>query len=397
MVYRDSWRARLTFLIAISTVLNHPTKKANPLRSSRKPLPVLGQPPLQLPKPPPPSFYDSYLKSISPLYDTFRSNEASSIAGPSSITLDDVPAQHPSQALPPLDSVPELFFESDFSLSNPSTWVSIVDQPDGATETRLEDTLSSHLDILERHLVHEITLRSSAFFSALSNLQDLHSESSSCLSRISSLQSSLQGVGSQQAQKGLDIIEEHEKLRVLRKTEAGLKQLIELDDLMRIAQVSVDAGDWAGGLGYLEDIVRWWETHGPLDPPLDPEEVGENPPDRTESPATLPLSTVPALSTLPFTFTQLSASISTQLQTSLKSLLLATLSRSDSNDGFNKDAFSDSVRPMLSGLVRCGDSRSLEDAWSEVLTTSIREGSRKVSTVDTVGRSSRGAASTCAL
>ena len=359
------------------------------MRSSRKPLPPLAQPPLQLPKPPPASHYDGYLKSIAPLYDTFRHSEASPVAGPSSITLDsDAGISQAGTDLPALSNVPDVFFDSNFNLANPSTWAAIADGPgteDSAgssnADTRLEDDLSTHLDVLERHLVHEITLRSTAFFSALSNLQDLHSESSSCLSRISSLQTSLQDIGSKQAKKGLNIIEQHEQLKVLRRTDAGVRQVVDLEDLMRIARDLVDAGDWSGGLGCLQDVVRWWESHRLKEEDTESVKEKEGPSSvsaNTASAQPLPLSTLPALASLPPQFSALTTSVAAQLQSSLNALLLSVLSHADTSN-FDAESFGHSVRPMLAGLTQCGKSDGLEEVWRDVLTTSIREGSRKVS------------------
>jgi len=332
-------------------VLNHPTKKANPLRSSRKPLPPLVQAPVTLPRLAPASHYDSYLQTITPLYDTFIAAQS---VRPESLEQSD---QFKTNAnLPPLESVPDLFFDPSFDIANPSIWSTLVN-PD---QLDTEDRLSSHLDTLERHLIHEITLRSSSFFSALSNLQDLHSESSSCLTRITDLQASLKDIGSKQAQKGLEIIDAQERLRVLRVTERNERVIAELEELVKVAKGMVEAGDWAGGLSCLSDVVQWWDRH-------------RNEGDDLQ----LPLATLPALSTLPDSVTRLAASIASQLQTALGSLLASVLAKSGDAD-FDEELFQHSAQPMLRGLLRCGKADGIEEIWREVITTTIREGSRKV-------------------
>ena len=286
--------------------------------------------------------------------------------------------------LPPLDSVPSLFFEPTFDLANPSTWSAIVDGPvAGPSKTLdegIQDALSSLLDTLERHLVHEITLRSSAFFSALSNLQDLHSESTSCLSRIADLQSSLEDVGIKQARKGLEIIDAQERLRVLRVTEKGIKTVSELDELMKVAQGLVDAGDWAAGLGCLNDVMKWWEKYGlHEESPQSNGDAASIQRIETSTSGELPLATLPALSSLPHTIFELTNSISMQLQAPLKSLLLSILDRTGSQPSFSKEDFRQSVEAILVGIVRCGQVGTVEEVWRDVMTTSMREGSRKVS------------------
>ena len=367
----------LSCLKAISTVLNHPTRKANPLRASRKPLPPLTQPPPILPKFPPPAHYDAYLKSITPLYDGFVASHASSSLSAEAGDLDLRSSRPTKPDVPALDTVPQSFFESDFSLANPVTWAEIVDS-NGAGQ----DALSTYLDTLESHLIHEISLRSTSFFSALSNLQDLDSESASCLSRISDLQASLREVGSQQARKGLEVIDAHERLRILRVTETGVRTVGELEELVRVTRGLVEVGDWAGGLGCLGDVVRWWERHAlraeePLELNGDTDTRNRN----QKSPSTriLPLSTLPALSHLPSVFQNLTIDIVKQLEAAVSSFLLSVLSRADSDQAFDAAGFRDAAGPMLRGLMRCGKRDRIEEVWREAVITSIREGSRKVS------------------
>ncbi|WWD16451.1 hypothetical protein CI109_100877 [Kwoniella shandongensis] len=386
---------------AISTVLNHPTKKADPLRSTRKPLPPLTQPPPVLPKPPPPTHYDAYLKNITPLYDSFISSQQQASSSTSSAAALQSPLlsefdRRPTltvggakAGLPPLDSVPSIFFEKEFNLSNPSTWAELVGSSSSSNldpDPSVQDDLSTHLDTLERHLIHEIGLRSTSFFSALSNLQDLHSESTSCLSRISDLQSSLKEVGQKQARKGLEVIDAQEKLRVLKVTERAVRSVGDLDEILRVAKRLVDEGDWSGGLGYLEDVVKWWEKYALTSNTAKvedgkPTENGESSTSTSTalsgpSLPSLPLSTLPALSNLPTILTELTSTIATQLESALSAFLLSVLSLPESSV-FDKDRFRSALEPMLEGLVRCGKTDGVEAVWREVVTISIRDGSRK--------------------
>ena len=322
-----------------------------------------------IPRPPPASHYDPYLQSVTPLYESFIAAQASSSRSDAlSIPEDGRPT--PGRDLPPLESVPEEFFDPSFDLANPVTWASLVDNPQNGPLRSAEDTqdtLSSHLDTLERHLIHEITLRSSAFFSALSNLQDLHSESSSCLSRITNLQSSLKDVGSTQAQKGLEVIDAQEKLHVLRLTEKNVKTVAEVDEMMKFAHSLVEAGDWAGGLGCLSDVILWWEHHSGV---LREEGFDSG---------GFVLASLPAISALPDSIARLTSSIAAQLETAFSLLLSSILVKSDNEGAFDKHDFRNSASPMLAGLIRCGKAGGIEDSWREVMTTAIREGSRKVS------------------
>ncbi|KAL1406348.1 hypothetical protein Q8F55_008047 [Vanrija albida] len=365
---------------AISTVLAHPTRRANPLRASRKPLPPLAQPPPMLPKPLPRSHYDSYLQTITPLYESFvTAQQTASMAaaaesqGPSDLDL--VAKKTAKADLPSLDDIPATFFDTGFDLANPATWAEVMEtgasSSKGSRDDAVQESLSTYLDNLESHLVHEITLRSSAFFSALSNLQDLNSESSSCLTRIADLKSSLGEVGGEQARKGLEIIDAQTRLRSLRITEHGIKRVAELDDILRIAKDLADHGDWFGALGYVEDVVRWWDRNGAT---IAQSEEGEEPPAAS---STLPLTTLPAFANLPMAISALMSNIASQLDGALGAVLLAFLSDADRGEEFDADNLRAKVGPMLGGLLRCGRVDTLAGVWRTAVTTAIREGGRQ--------------------
>lgn len=269
-----------------------------------------------------------------------------------------------------------MFFDPNFDIANPSSWAEVMDgsksRPGTPSSSKgkgrddgVQDTLSTHLDKLERHLVHEITLRSSSFFSALTNLQDLNSESSSCLKRISDLKSALGDVGGKQAKKGLQIIVAQARLRALRVTEGGIKRVAELDEILRVARGLADGGDWSGALGCVEDVVRWWERNG-----KEPSEA------ESSSQVHLPLNTLPALSNLPTSISALTSNVAGQLEGVLSATLLSILS-DDEDQEPDAEALRNSIGIMLGGLVRCGQANDLGSVWRGAVTLSIREGLRQ--------------------
>nr|XP_019050447.1 hypothetical protein I302_00879 [Kwoniella bestiolae CBS 10118]OCF29377.1 hypothetical protein I302_00879 [Kwoniella bestiolae CBS 10118] len=362
---------------AISTVLNHPTKKANPLRSTRKPLPPLPFTPPILQKPPPPSHYDPYLQSITPLYDSFIASQShASSAIPNDLNIR-------SNDLPSLEGIPSMFFDNEFNLSNPSTWSDLISSSSSSSNPNfnmslgdtlpdnegLQDNLSTYLDILERHLVVEISKKSNSFFSALTNLQDLNSESNSCLNNIKDLQESLKEINEKQSQKGLKVIAKQDELHNLKIIDKNLGYISELNEEVGVIKRLEEEEDWQGSLSYLEDIVKWWNKFG-MTPTEGKDSAGSS---------TLPLSTLPAFSTLPSTIDDLTIKIATQLENALSAHLLSTLSRE--TEEMDKSMFGATVEPMLAGLVRCGKVEAVDNVWRDAVTISIREGSRNVTSL----------------
>ena len=118
---------------AISTILNNPHKKSAPPKAHAAVPPV---PPTDLPRVRRKDF-DSYLRAITPDWENFQRNTELGVEGTahtnnveslwSSNPLDVPPTPGtarplPAKALPPLDTVPPVFFEPGFDLGNPTTF-----------------------------------------------------------------------------------------------------------------------------------------------------------------------------------------------------------------------------------------------------------------------------------
>lgn len=181
-------------------------------------------------------------------------------------------------------------------------------------------------------------------------------------------------MGDKQARKGLTILDKMEDLRVLRVTEQGMEELREAEEVMAVARSQVEGGDWAGALGCVGDVVRWWERHRPKEETEPPDQNDEG--EGTQHP--LPLATLPSLSAMPLAISDLTTQIALQLESALQSYLLSTLSSAELDVPYDKERFRDHVVPIVEGLVRCGAGDAVEGVWREVVTLAVREGSRKV-------------------
>lgn len=253
---------------AISDVVCHPSKTPAPLRGSRKPLPPTTAGPPVIPKPPPDGFYQPYLDSIT------KPGPAEEQSGIDSLwnAWDQArrgikPKPEPStealaepEQLADLSEVAPMFFETDFDLATPHIWQAILGSDDttSATPSYAQQDLSHQLDVLESHLVSEITQRTPSFFSALSNLQSLTDQTSSCLSRLTSLRNELAELDRSTAIRGLTIVEQQEDLHVARMTERALGEVEGVVGTLEIVKQVANEGDWVGAQQGLEDVGRWW-------------------------------------------------------------------------------------------------------------------------------------------
>lgn len=339
----------------ISTVLHHPTKPPNPLRASRKPLPALPAP--ALPKPPPPAYYQPFLDSL------LKPGEPSSGKSLWQEYLDAAePPDEEEQAaaavfapvdreLPDLADVPEIFFDESYDLTDESVWRTVLQQND-------QDRLSSYIDTIESHLVHEIGLRAPSFFSALNNLQGLATQSTECLEQMTALQEELAALDDTTAIRGLEIVRGHAKLARTRDLARSVDEMQGVLGIVRLCRELVEAGDWSGALEAAEEVGRWWARHDPA-PPSNPDSIAE---EHVE-----PLSTVPAFAVIPEEMRRLLASVSLLVQGELSSALLSQL----------EGAPSAPVPPLLSALRRSGALASVRDIWKAAVLRVVREAMRQ--------------------
>ncbi|RVD87987.1 uncharacterized protein DFL_002187 [Arthrobotrys flagrans] len=146
-------------------------------------------------------------------------------------------------AIPPLNTVPQIYFDENFHLENPRTFdvVSershVIQSPiqengtDGggghfavgrkalATNAILQEKLSWYMDIVEVHLIKEISSASSGFFAALGDLRELHAEADASVRKIQSLRAELDRLDRDQALAGLEVVR-------LRRRKANVQKLV---------------------------------------------------------------------------------------------------------------------------------------------------------------------------
>ncbi|KAF7970219.1 hypothetical protein HWV62_24748 [Athelia sp. TMB] len=399
----SEWSSSRHGFHAISTVLNNPHKKQAPPKAHSA-LPSAA--PADLPRVRRKDF-DSYLRAVGPEWDRYERNAqlgregAARLDGSSSSSE---VTRKPGRAIPPLNVVPTVFFDASFNLGDPGTFNAVTEQSDGEDPSSLShslpllEKLSHYADTIEQHLVQEISLRSTSFFAALTNLHDLRSESEECLDRIAKLRGLLSDVDEKSAKKGLQIIRQDGKVRNLRKVAHGVKEIEGVVEMTGVARGLVGAGQWGEALNVIEEMDALWkaestetsstilptrrQTSSPL--PSMPESPPPGDPMPKRRSLSVPLSSLQAFANLPQHLQTLTLEIASSLTTELVDVLrLDLLERInlESGEGGNHEidrSLRDRLRPLLQGLSRTKGMREATVSWREVVLSEVRGTMKRV-------------------
>ncbi|EIW51753.1 Vps54-domain-containing protein [Trametes versicolor FP-101664 SS1] len=416
----SEWSSSRHGFNAISNVVNSPRKKPDPPKAHSA-LPAV--PPADLPRVRRKDF-DSYLRAISPEWERFVQNaeqgrdgvaqiestsSSSGIEVPPTPHTPRTPRPPSGKAPPPLETVPSVFFDASFNLGDPRTFNAVTEQREGEEDFTdptslshslpLLEKLSHYADTIEQHLVREISVRSTSFFAALANLQDLQTESEQCLDRISNLRGLLKDVDEKGAKRGLEIVRKEGKLRNMGAVKDSVRFVSGVMEMTGVARSLVAAGQWGEALDVIEELNRLWDPTSAdaqaARPPPTPAKNGRSSPLPTvmESPPatppppppppapTIPLSSLRAFAALPEHLRTLTMEITTSLSSEFVNLLRHDLvERIDSKYDYWPEAqrhdfnmsLKDRLRPLLQSLVRTKGILEATISWRDVVMTEVR-------------------------
>ncbi|PPQ65310.1 hypothetical protein CVT24_011437 [Panaeolus cyanescens] len=280
------WSSSRTGFHAISTVLNNPHKRQAPPKAHSS-LPTVT--PASLPRVRRKDF-ETYLQAISTEWERYAQNtqlgqnghpqvDANQLTPRNSLSGDDVSRSSDEppvvfmpdgKSIPPLETVPEIFFEKEFNLGDPRTFAIVTEQVNANGYGRhdhsfadpfslshslpLLEKFSHYADTVEQHLVREISIRSTSFFAALTNLHDLQSESERCLDRVSKLRTELQKVDDNNAKRGLEMVRKEMKMGNLLKIRDGVRSMNGVIEMTGVVKGLVNAGQWGQALEIIEEL-----------------------------------------------------------------------------------------------------------------------------------------------
>ena len=429
--------------------MNNPHKKQAPPKAHSS---LPGAPAADLPRVRRKDF-ESYLRAIAPEWERYEQvlqlgQEGQAQLDPNSTPRNSIGGGEPSTSPPysnqldsqrgkpippPLNSVPPIFFEKSFNLGDPRTFANVTEQ-DVALLTPRDDSFadpfslshslpllekfSHYADTVEQHLIREISLRSTSFFAALTNLHDLQTESEHCLDRISKLRTRLQDVDKNSARGGLEMVRKECKMANLSRVRDGVKMISGVVEMTGVAKGLVSAGQWGEALNIIEEIDKLWQVeealpesaaverskssksglhngngdaHGSSSPlPATPEEEPSKVPRTEETQTTkhlshqhsVALSSLHSFSALPTHLRVLTMEIAASLSSELVSVLRSDLELRINKDGEAEaeadQGLKDRLKPLLLNLVRTKGLKEGMLSWREVVLIEVKGVVKKV-------------------
>ena len=257
-----------TGLYAISTMLNHPWKKAAPIHAGSARFPPIGPASGHaLPQMPPTDMHvlDEYVSEFSDEWNRYEREHAlirAHNATPSALP----------KHMPPLSTVPQVFFSSDFDLGQPYTFDLVTERYKQSTAMGIEgdadvlqygvvmnhmlqEKLSYYSDVIEQHLIVEIGAKSASFFDALATLHQLRTDAQSCLERTHSVSRKLHAVDAY-VRDGLEIARLQAERRDLEAQQDLLTQVQKLLERRDLVRLSVQHDEFENAMTLLEDLYR---------------------------------------------------------------------------------------------------------------------------------------------
>ncbi|KAH9795936.1 vacuolar protein sorting-associated protein 54 [Citrus sinensis] len=197
------------------------------------------------------SDFQTYLSSISDSYHRFE--DIRKHASKESVDVENIGGQ--GEALVAcLREVPALYFKEDFSLSEGATFRAACPFSNVTENIVLQEKLSQYLDVVELHLVKEISLRSNSFFEAQGQLQDLNVKIVEGCSQIRELKETIRLLDTDLVDSARQIQELNATRSNLLALQQKLKLILDVNQALSTLKLLVASGDCAGALDVTDDL-----------------------------------------------------------------------------------------------------------------------------------------------
>eukprot|EP00854_Cymbomonas_tetramitiformis_P024625 gene24625-29954_t len=157
-----------------------------------------------------------------------------------------------------MQQVPSKYFEEDHDLSRFETFSedSSVDSVPSAMNMVLQEKLSHYLDVVEVHLLQEISARSDSFFEALAVLQDLSGMIHKVCDKITGLRDTVRSLEQLLLKSAMRIAKLYHRRKNLLELYKKLKIVESVSQARTDLELLVQAADFAGALDVIDDTRR---------------------------------------------------------------------------------------------------------------------------------------------
>ncbi|KAL9687460.1 hypothetical protein QQ045_031863 [Rhodiola kirilowii] len=195
--------------------------------------------------------FNNYLSPISEHYNRFE--DIRDHTSKETLDLESIGGQ--GEALVAcLREVPALYFKEDFALEDGGTFKAACPFSSFLENLALQEKLSHYLDVVELHLVKEISLRSNSFFEAQGQLEDLNVKIVEGCSRIRELKETIRLLD-------VDLVDSAMKIQDLNTTRSNLVALqqkltliLYVNQALSALKLLVASADCAGALDVTDDL-----------------------------------------------------------------------------------------------------------------------------------------------
>ncbi|KAF7851424.1 hypothetical protein BT93_L3965 [Corymbia citriodora subsp. variegata] len=153
-----------------------------------------------------------------------------------------------------LREVPALYFKEDFALEEGGTFRAACPFSSIAENAALQEKLSHYLDVVELHLVKEISLRSNSFFEAQGQLQDLNVKILRGCGRIRELKETIRLLDGDLVDSARQIQELNATRGNLLRLQQKLRLILSVNQAVSALKLLVASSDCAGALDVVDDL-----------------------------------------------------------------------------------------------------------------------------------------------
>lgn len=153
-----------------------------------------------------------------------------------------------------LREVPALYFKEDFALEEGPTFRAACPFSTVSENLGLQEKLSQYLDVVELHLVKEISLRSNSFFEAQGQLEDLNVKIAEGCSRIRELKETIRLLDSDLVDSAREIQDLNSTRSNLLALQQKLRLILYVNQALSALNLLVSSADCAGALDVTDDL-----------------------------------------------------------------------------------------------------------------------------------------------